>query len=877
MDYSEEDLSQFSKDELTALIHDWTLWARPSQLPPDHPGSSNHPPGDSSPNPDWDYWIALAGRGFGKQLPLDTPIPTTDGWKTMGTLTLDDILFDESGAPTRILKLHPVSTPPISYRIHFNDHTHIDACSEHLWVTWPHSALKAYARDKFPSDWPVWKKPRSKNFASQQAQSLTLTTQEIFDTQHRKSHGKLVSNHGIPCTGPLQLPDAHLPIHPYLLGYWLGNGSSSSSTICCHSQDVEWLLNHTRSLGYRAYRTRLDDPQLNRAHFKVPELAPLLTQLDLKNNKHIPQAYLRASLSQRLDLVRGFMDADGHIPFDRDVRHAEIAQVKHHLADQLKELLHTLGFYVTEDIKVPTIEGVSKNPVKRLKFTPRSSMNPFLLPRKAQRVIDPPTQRVIDPPTQKLRTRYRRIIRVEAIDPVPMRCITVDSPYSMYLAGTQMVPTHNTRLGAEQVLRWVDQGYRRIAIIAPTTADTRDVVTEGESGILSVAHPLKRPVYEPSKRRLTFPNGAIATLYSAEEPERLRGPQFDAAWLDEIAGWQYPQEVWDMLHFGLRLGRHPQVVVSTTPKPIPLIRSLIDRAKKDPKRYVLTTGSTYDNKANLARTFFSQVAQYEGTRLGQQELYAELIDPRENGIIKSTWLNLWPRGIPLPKFELIVQSYDTAFTEQTLDRKTRDADPSACSTWGVFELTPRLREILGPYMRVTPAKWQRYAVLLLDAWTEHLGYPELRQKVKTEYNNSWYGPEGDERRADVVLIENKGSGISLRQDLQLTVPVREYNPGRADKVQRLHAVSNIPCLGLVFIPASSNPGATPDKPFAKWADPLVDQVCSFPMVEHDDLVDTKSQALQYIKDSGYLTCDEPEEQEDYADDSAPRRRNPYAS
>lgn len=424
-----------------------------------------------------------------------------------------------------------------------------------------------------------------------------------------------------------------------------------------------------------------------------------------------------------------------------------------------------------------------------------------------------------------------------------------------------------TRMGAEQVLRWVDQGYRRIAIIAPTTADTRDVVAEGESGIMTIAHPSKRPIYEPSKRRLTFPNGAIATLYSAEEPERLRGPQFDAAWLDEIAAWQYPQEVWDMLHFGLRLGKHPQVMVSTTPKPIPLIKSLIERAKKNTKSVVLTTGSTYDNRSNLARTFFTQVAQYEGTRLGRQELHAELIDPRESGIIREGWFNLFPASTPLPRFEHILQSYDTAFTEKTLDRKTKDPDPSAQSTWGVFKIDDKLRKSA----RNPPPKHIKWGLLLLDSWSDHLGFPELRQKVKNAYTQSLYGPDGDERRADTVLIEDKGSGISLRQDLQLVVPVRAYNPGRADKTERLHTVSHIPCSGMIFIPESQRKPGT----FINWSDPLVDQVCSFPLVEHDDLVDTFSQALKYLKDCGFLSSDEDEEEEEYADDVR-KRANPYA-
>ena len=144
-----------------------------------------------------------------------------------------------------------------------------------------------------------------------------------------------------------------------------------------------------------------------------------------------------------------------------------------------------------------------------------------------------------------------------------------------------------TRTGAEWVRAQVEQkGARRIALVAPTAADVRDVMIEGESGLLAVASPGLRPQYEPSKRRLSWPNGAVATCFSAEEPNRLRGPQHDAAWCDELAAWRH-EEAWDMLMLGLRLGADPRCVVTTTPKPIRLIRQLLgDRGA------VVTRGST---------------------------------------------------------------------------------------------------------------------------------------------------------------------------------------------------------------------------------------------------------------------------------------------
>jgi len=179
-----------------------------------------------------------------------------------------------------------------------------------------------------------------------------------------------------------------------------------------------------------------------------------------------------------------------------------------------------------------------------------------------------------------------------------------------------------TRTGAEWVRGQAERGQaRRIALIAPTAADARNVMVEGESGLLAVSPPWNRPLYEPSKHRLTWPNGAIATTYSADEPERLRGPQHDALWADELAAWRYPA-AWDMARFGLRLGEHPRAVVTTTPKPVRVLREVMAG-----KHTVISGGSTYDNRANLPAAFFDQIiAKYQGTRLGRQEIDAELLD-----------------------------------------------------------------------------------------------------------------------------------------------------------------------------------------------------------------------------------------------------------
>ena len=179
-----------------------------------------------------------------------------------------------------------------------------------------------------------------------------------------------------------------------------------------------------------------------------------------------------------------------------------------------------------------------------------------------------------------------------------------------------------TRSAAEWVRQRVESGTsRRIALVGATAADVRDTMVDGESGILAISPPWSRPRYEPSRRRLTWPNGARATTFSAEEPDRLRGPQHDCAWLDELAAFRYP-EAMDNLLFGLRLGRDPRLCVTTTPRPTRLVTDLI----ADPKT-AIARGTTFENRANLAPAFFERiVSQYEGTRLGQQELLAEVIE-----------------------------------------------------------------------------------------------------------------------------------------------------------------------------------------------------------------------------------------------------------
>jgi phage terminase large subunit-like protein len=186
-----------------------------------------------------------------------------------------------------------------------------------------------------------------------------------------------------------------------------------------------------------------------------------------------------------------------------------------------------------------------------------------------------------------------------------------------------------TRTAAEW-LWW--QAWRhpgsRWALVAPTFADARDTCVEGESGLLACAPPEAVEKWNRSLGELVFTNGSRAKLFSGDEPNRLRGPQHHGAWVDELAAFDYGQEAWDQLMFGLRLGEHPRTVVTTTPRPTPLVRSLVAQ-----DNVATTRGSTYENAANLApSTLQSLLRRYEGTRLGRQELMGEILDDVEGAL-----------------------------------------------------------------------------------------------------------------------------------------------------------------------------------------------------------------------------------------------------
>jgi phage terminase large subunit-like protein len=282
-----------------------------------------------------------------------------------------------------------------------------------------------------------------------------------------------------------------------------------------------------------------------------------------------------------------------------------------------------------------------------------------------------------------------------------------------------------TRLASEWVreqAKYTTEGQRRFALVARTAADVRDVIVEGESGIINVSPPSEKPLYEPSKRRLTWPNGNTATLFTADEPDGLRGPQFTHAWGDEIAAWRQTPDAagmtaFDNLRVGTRLGKNPQILVTTTPKRVPLLYKLIEESRMDKQggsKVVVTRGSTLDNAGNLSGAYLDTImGVYEGTTLARQELYGEMLDDVEGALwneemVEAARENMYPHSTPLR-----VIGVDPSVAENPRD----ECGIVVCAATAEHDLYKRNAWVLeDASIHGSPDTWARKVVEMARKW-----------------------------------------------------------------------------------------------------------------------------------------------------------------
>jgi len=272
-----------------------------------------------------------------------------------------------------------------------------------------------------------------------------------------------------------------------------------------------------------------------------------------------------------------------------------------------------------------------------------------------------------------------------------------------------------TRAGAEWVAAQVRGGARRIALVAPTYADGREVMVEGESGLLALALPGERPTYLASRRRLEWPNGAVGYIFSSEDPEGLRGPQFDCAWADEFCAWSYPEATLSNLRLALRLGVDPKLIMTTTPKPTQALRDLLET----PELFI-SRARTLDNARFLAPGFLAAMERsYGGTRLARQELDGEVVENLEE--------SLWPRELiedcrveSAPDMDRIVVAIDPPVTSGP------DADACGMVVVGMSEGVGYVLHD-GSEHGLSPRAWAEKAASLYEVWMADLIVVEVNQ------------------------------------------------------------------------------------------------------------------------------------------------------
>lgn len=355
-------------------------------------------------------------KGSSKALALDTPIPTASGWTTMGEIRVGETIFDESGRRCRVTHVSDIFLGNDCYEVVFRDGSSIVADAGHLW--WTEDLRREYA-------------------------GSVKTTTEIAESVSTRSDG--ARNHRIPVAGALELPDRELPIDPWILGAWLGDGRTNDAEFTMHRDDHEHFVYRVERAGYfhnppkvdgrnGTYAVRVSTSPIRRG--SRDSLKGRLGSIGLLGRKRIPAQYLRAGTRQRWELLQGLMDTDGSAP-SKPCGLTYTSVVKE-LAEGVYELICSLGLKPT----ITPFVTAAGTPAWRIYFWASSQYPVFSLPRK--------TANQTPPPKRAAMSSNRHIVEVRKVPSVPTRCISVDSPSRLYLAGRAMIPTHNTEL-----LAWV--------------------------------------------------------------------------------------------------------------------------------------------------------------------------------------------------------------------------------------------------------------------------------------------------------------------------------------------------------------------------------------------------------------------------------------
>jgi predicted phage terminase large subunit-like protein len=754
----------------------------------------------------------------GKECANSTPVLTTEGWKTHGELASGDFVFHPSGNPVEVLaessgEMYDLFDKNDDYLVEVSSGEKIRCHANHEWTVF----------DRFANQW------------------RTVETKYIFSQPI--GHGP-IGKRGyhyrfkLPDISPIICDSVELPLDSYFLGVWLGDGTSSAADFVYSKNDPE-PRNEIERRGFvvtseSAHKTT----GVMRACFGKQNIRQALRSIDVWKDKHIPEIYLQSSFEQKLDLLAGLIDTDGHV--ERDTSRVRIATVSVKLKNSLLELLLLLGQkpWVYEQQPCVSTSGIEGHQVVYyVGFQPTIDI-PTKIPRKKIERIVPD----------------RRLVSIVSVTFEPNgeqgKCIQVDSPDGLYLVGRTLIPTHNSQLLSEYFPAWFLGRNPDKSIIA--TSYGQELASDfGRKVRNQIIDPSYKSVFNVGiaedsaavdKFNLSAPNrggyfavgvgGAItgrgANCLILDDPIKAREDADSEASRRRLRDW-YTSVAYT------RLMDNGSIVVCQTRWHTDDITGWLLKEHKHEKWVVLNLPAI--NKKGEAlwpeKYPLKDLNNIKMTlpRRDWEALYQQKPFIEEGGIFKRQWWNKWPDHKPLPECSFILQSWDTA----TTDKDLKSNSYSARTTWGVFK-------------RADDAVPN---VILLDRWKERVEFPELEKEALRSFQ---------EYQPDKVIIEKKSSGQQLIQILRrMGLPLVDFLPEKVgDKTARAYAAQFMFENGRVYYP---------DR---RWAEDVIDDLAQFSPSSPNDITDTVTMAIIWLQKSWLLQHSEMKDDRAEEDDDLPK-------
>ena len=740
------------------------------------------------------------------RLEIKTPIATVLGWKTIESVAVGDFVFSPDGSPVLVTGKSDIYEEEL-YEVVTSDGQIIECDGGHLWTV------------RFGSGRPY----------------ETLSTSEILEKLETESWRRLGNLPMLPPQSAALYPHKPLPIDPYVLGVWLGDGSSCDGSVGCSFKDMLQMRAQVEACGYQTTH----NPKFQK--FNVLGLIPALRDLKLLKNKHIPEDYLCASVEQRRSLLQGLIDTDGDVTREGKVT---FNQTNLGLMEQVLCLVHSLGVKARITQRQTYYKGTPSKPSYRLMFKMAGAAR---LPRKVNRCRD-------------LEGNWSRSIDIRRTNRKGfVRCLEVANENGLFMAGKGWVVTHNTKSEFASYLlpSWFLGKY-----------PNKKIIQTSHTAELAVGFGRKvRNLVDSDRYKDLFPEVALqadskaagrwATNHGGDYfaigvGGAVTGKGADLLIIDdphseqEAALAEMNPEIYDKTYEWYTSGPRQRlqpggaiVIVMTRWSKKDLTAQVLKAATQrgGDDWEVIEFPALFDSGEPLWPEFWSKdelmALKEELPNAKWMAQYQQNPTSETSAIVKREWWKIWEKESP-PMCEFTLMAWDTAF------EKTNRSDYSACTLWGVF-YQPDDNGV------------EQANIILLNAFRERMEFPTLKRRAIEEYK---------EWEPDSIIVEKKASGAPLIYEMRaMGIPVQEYTPSRGnDKFSRLNSVADLFASGRVWAPDRS------------WAEEVIDEVASFPSAEHDDYTDSVSLALMRFRKGGYIrtALDEEEEQTYFK-----RRAEPY--